>query len=654
MNDEAASSDLLLEGVEPQIEQAILNAARIELLSPRLANQIAAGEVVERPASVIKELLENSLDSGARRIDVDVEQAGIKLLKVRDDGSGISSDDLPLALARHATSKIRDLEDLERVMSLGFRGEALASISSVARLTLTSRTRGADQAWQVETEGRDMAPRVQPAAHPVGTSVEVRDLFFNTPARRKFLKAEKTEFDHLQEVIKRMALARFDVAFHLRHNGKTILSLHEAHDDTARARRVSAICGPGFLEQALPIEIERNGLHLWGWVGLPTFSRSQADLQYFFVNGRAVRDKLVAHAVRQAYRDVLFNGRHPTFVLFFEVDPAAVDVNVHPTKHEVRFRDGRTVHDFLYGTLHRALGDVRPEDQLSGSAPVTAVVRPTGPEAGEFGPQGEMRLANNVLEQPQGEPYARPAGSGSGGGYQYQYSPRPASPGAPVAEVQSAYREFFAPLPGAMPTSLPESPADIPPLGYALAQLKGIYILAENAHGLVLVDMHAAHERIMYERLKIAMANEGLSGQPLLVPESIAVSQREADCAEEHLATFQRLGFELQRLGPETLAIRQIPALLKQAEANRLVSDVLADLMEYGTSDRVQAHMNELLGTMACHGAIRANRRLAIPEMNGLLRDMENTERSGQCNHGRPTWTQMGLNDLDKLFLRGQ
>ncbi|WP_164352780.1 DNA mismatch repair endonuclease MutL [Pseudomonas viridiflava] len=632
----------------------MLNAARIELLSPRLANQIAAGEVVERPASVIKELLENSLDSGARRIDVDVEQAGIKLLKVRDDGSGISSDDLPLALARHATSKIRDLEDLERVMSLGFRGEALASISSVARLTLTSRTRNADQAWQVETEGRDMAPRVQPAAHPVGTSVEVRDLFFNTPARRKFLKAEKTEFDHLQEVIKRMALARFDVAFHLRHNGKTILSLHEAHDDTARARRVSAICGPGFLEQALPIEIERNGLHLWGWVGLPTFSRSQADLQYFFVNGRAVRDKLVAHAVRQAYRDVLFNGRHPTFVLFFEVDPAAVDVNVHPTKHEVRFRDGRTVHDFLYGTLHRALGDVRPEDQLSGSAPVTAIVRPTGPEAGEFGPQGEMRLANNVLEQPQGETYARPAGSGSGGGYQYQYSPRPASPGAPVAEVQSAYREFFAPLPGTTPTSLPDSPADIPPLGYALAQLKGIYILAENAHGLVLVDMHAAHERIMYERLKIAMANEGLSGQPLLVPESIAVSQREADCAEEHLATFQRLGFELQRLGPETLAIRQIPALLKQAEANRLVSDVLADLMEYGTSDRGQAHMNELLGTMACHGAIRANRRLAIPEMNGLLRDMENTERSGQCNHGRPTWTQMGLNDLDKLFLRGQ
>ncbi|WP_375379873.1 DNA mismatch repair endonuclease MutL [Pseudomonas hormoni] len=636
------------------MNQAVINSARIELLSPRLANQIAAGEVVERPASVIKELLENSLDSGAKRIDVDVEQGGVKLLRVRDDGSGISADDLPLALARHATSKIRNLEDLEQVMSLGFRGEALASISSVARLTLTSRTRDADQAWQVETEGRDMAPRVQPAAHPVGTSVEVRDLFFNTPARRKFLKTEKTEFDHLQEVIKRLALARFDVAFHLRHNGKTILSLHEARDDAARARRVAAICGSGFLEQALPIEIERNGLHLWGWVGLPTFNRSQADLQYFFVNGRAVRDKLVAHAVRQAYRDVLFNGRHPTFVLFFEVDPAGVDVNVHPTKHEVRFRDGRMVHDFLYGTLHRALGDVRPEDHLA--APVaTAIVRPTGIDAGEFGPQGEMRLAANaLLEQPQAQPsFNTAAGSGAGAGYQYQYTPRPQS-GVPAAEAQAAYREFFAPLPEANAIALPAGQDDIPPLGYALAQLKGIYILSENAQGLVLVDMHAAHERIMYERLKVAMASEGLSGQPLLVPESLAVSEREGDCAEENVAWFQRLGFELQRLGPETLAIRQIPALLKQAEANRLVSDVLSDLMEYGTSDRIQAHLNELLGTMACHGAIRANRRLALPEMNGLLRDMENTERSGQCNHGRPTWTQLGLDDLDKLFLRGR
>ncbi|UUD65858.1 DNA mismatch repair endonuclease MutL [Pseudomonas seleniipraecipitans] len=622
------------------------DALRIQLLSPRLANQIAAGEVVERPASVIKELLENSLDSGAKRIDVEVEQGGVKLLRVRDDGRGIAADDLPLALARHATSKIRELEDLEQVMSMGFRGEALASISSVARLTLTSRTADADQAWQVETEGRDMQPRVQPAAHPVGTSVEVRDLFFNTPARRKFLKAEKTEFDHLQEVIKRLALARFDVAFHLRHNGKSILSLHEANDDVSRARRVASVCSTGFLEQALPIDIERNGLHLWGWVGLPTFSRSQADLQYFYVNGRMVRDKLVAHAVRQAYRDVLFNGRHPTFVLFLEIDPTAVDVNVHPTKHEVRFREGRTVHDFLYGTLHRALGEVRPEDQLATPAAVETMLRPTGQAAGEFGPQGEMGLAASVLERPAESVWRSP-----GAGYQGQRS----ESSLPAAEAQGVYREFFARMPaGSAPVALPDAQGDIPPLGYAIAQLKGIYILAESAHGLVIVDMHAAHERIMYERLKVAMASEGLRGQPLLVPESIAVSQREADCAEEHGQWFQKLGFELQRLGPETLAIRQIPALLKQAEATRLVSDVLADLLEYGTSDRIQAHLNELLGTMACHGAVRANRRLTLPEMNGLLRDMEQTERSGQCNHGRPTWTQMSMDQLDKLFLRGQ
>ena len=619
---------------------------RIHLLSPRLANQIAAGEVVERPASVIKELLENSLDAGARRVDIEVEQGGIKLLRVRDDGGGIPADDLPLALARHATSKIRELEDLEAVCSLGFRGEALASISSVARLTMTSRTADAEQGWQVETEGRDMEARVQPAAHPVGTSVEVRDLFFNTPARRKFLRAEKTEFDHLQEVIKRLALARFDVAFHLRHNGKTVFALHEAPDEISRARRVASVCGPAFLEQALPIEVERSGLRLWGWVGLPTFSRSQADLQYFYVNGRMVRDKLVAHAVRQAYRDVLFNGRHPTLVLFLEIDAGVVDVNVHPTKHEVRFRDSRMVHDFLYGTLHRALGEVRPEDQLAAPAAAGQIVRPSGQAAGEFGPQGEIGLAATVLERPAVE---SSVWRSPGAGYQ---SPRP-QPAIPQAEAQGAYREYFAPL--AEPSSaLPQPQGDIPPLGYALAQLKGVYILAENAQGMVLVDMHAAHERITYERLKTAMACEGLRGQPLLVPESIALSQREADCAEEHGQWFQRLGFELQRLGEESLAIRQIPALLKQAEATQLVRDVLADLLEYGTSDRIQAHLNELLATMACHGAVRANRRLTLPEMNALLRDMEHTERSGQCNHGRPTWTQLGMDDLDKLFLRGR
>ncbi|MDR6234991.1 DNA mismatch repair endonuclease MutL [Pseudomonas oryzihabitans] len=632
----------------------MIEPRRIQLLSPRLSNQIAAGEVVERPASVAKELLENSLDAGARRIDVEVEQGGVKLLRVRDDGHGIPADDLHLALARHATSKIYHLDELESVASLGFRGEALASVSSVSRLTLTSRHLGEDQAWQVETEGREMQPRVQPAAHPQGTSVEVRDLFFNTPARRKFLRAEKTEFDHLQEVVRRLALARFDVGFHLRHNGKSVLALHPASDPQSQGRRVGAVCGPAFLEQALPVDIERGGLRLWGWVGLPTFSRSQADLQYFYVNGRMVRDKLVAHAVRQAYRDVLYNGRHPAFVLFLELDPATVDVNVHPTKHEVRFRDSRQVHDFLYGTLHRALGDIRPDDQLAVVAPTTPVPL-SGPAAGEFGPQGEMRLAAAVLHDspaPPAQPFA--SGGGSGGAPRYSPTPQPYS-GAPVAEVQNAYKAFFAPLPeGAEPAPLPAEQGDVPPLGYALAQLKGIYILAENAQGLILVDMHAAHERITYERLKVAMASEGLRGQPLLVPESLAVSEREADCAEEHGQWFERLGFELQRLGPETLAIRQIPALLKQAQAARLVQDVLADLLEYGTSDRIQAHLNELLGTMACHGSVRANRRLTLPEMNALLRDMETTERSGQCNHGRPTWAQLSLDDLDKLFLRGR
>ncbi len=622
----------------------------IHLLSPRLANQIAAGEVVERPSSVAKELLENCLDAGAKRIDIDVEQGGVKRLQIRDDGHGIAADQLPLALARHATSKIMALEDLEGVASLGFRGEALASISSVSRLTLTSRTADADQAWQVEAEGRDMESRVQPAAHPVGTTVEVCDLFFNTPARRKFLRTEKTEFDHLQDVIKRMALARFDVAFHLRHNGKTILALHAANDEVSQARRIAAVCGDAFLEQAMPINVERNGLHLWGWVGLPTFSRSKADMQHFFVNGRVVSDRLVAHAVRQAYRDVMYGGRHPAFVLFLELDPGSVDVNVHPTKHEVRFREGRSVHDFLYGTLHRAIADIRPDDKLepTSASALNLQAQPavSGLEAGEFGPQGYIPLSDTPSTQPAFEP--RPQSTASFN--QSSYGQQPPQPNRPPEQYQAAYKAFAEPL-----NNLSESAQEeIPPLGFAIAQLKGIYILAENQHGLVLVDMHAAHERVMYERLKLAMADEGLRGQPLLVPEPLALSEREVDCAEQYAQWFAQLGFELQGLGPESIAIRQIPALLKQADAAELVRDVLSDLMEYGTSDKIEAHTNELLATMSCHGAVRANRRLTPVEMNALLRDMEVTERSGQCNHGRPTWTQLGMDELDKLFLRGR
>lgn len=621
-----------------------LKMSRIHLLTPRLANQIAAGEVVERPASVIKELLENSLDAGATRVDIDVEQGGVKLLRVRDDGRGIAHEDLPLALSRHATSKITDLDDLERVATLGFRGEALASISSVSRLLLTSCAEDADQAWQVETEGRDMNPRVQPAAHPQGTTVEVRDLFFNTPARRKFLRTEKTEFGHLEEVVKRLALSRFDVAFNLRHNGRTVLSLRPAHTEQEARRRVASICGPAFVEQSVTIDQERGGLRLWGWVGLPTFSRSQADLQYFCVNGRMIRDKLVAHAVRQAYRDVLFNGRHSTFALFLELDPAVVDVNVHPTKHEVRFRDGRMVHDFLFSTLYRALADQRPDGQAPGDAGSLAgaeALQSTGPvntvsgiDAGVFSGQTRMSLH---------EPAA---------GWSVSPVTRP-EPGQLAAATRSYADLYGVPAAPSMPMAEVEA-GEVPPLGYAIAQLHGIYILAENAEGLVVVDMHAAHERITYERLKQAMDLEGLRSQPLLVPETLAVSQRQADCAEEHAQWFARLGFALQRMGPETLAIREIPALLRQADAAQLVLDVIADLMEYGTSDRIEAHRNELLATMACHGSVRANRRLTLAEMNALLRDMEQTERSGQCNHGRPTWTRMSMAELDKLFLRGR
>ncbi|NLJ11830.1 MAG: DNA mismatch repair endonuclease MutL [Gammaproteobacteria bacterium] len=623
----------------------------IHLLSPRLANQIAAGEVVERPSSVAKELLENCLDAGAKRIDIDIEQGGVKRLQIRDDGHGISAEQLPLALARHATSKIAALEDLEGVASLGFRGEALASISSVSRLTLTSRTADAEQAWQVEAEGRDMEPRVQPAAHPVGTTVEVCDLFFNTPARRKFLRTEKTEFDHLQDVIKRMALARFDVAFHLRHNGKTILALHPAQDEVSQARRIAAVCGDAFLEQAMPINVERNGLHLWGWVGLPTFSRSRADMQHFYVNGRVVSDRLVAHAVRQAYRDVMYGGRHPAFVLFLELDPGSVDVNVHPTKHEVRFRENRSVHDFLYGTLHRAIADVRPEDKLEPTTTLSLHGEPavSGLAAGEFGPQGHIPLSTTPsAPEPAFQPSMHSRSSTSFNKSSFGQQPPQATHNP--EQYQKAYQAFNQPL-----DNLAESAhEEIPPLGFAIAQLKGIYILAENQLGLVLVDMHAAHERVMYERLKLAMADEGLRGQPLLVPETLALSEAEVDCAEQHAQWFTHLGFELQGLGPESIAIRQIPALLKQADAAELVRDVLSDLIEYGSSDRIQAHTNELLATMSCHGAVRANRRLTIVEMNALLRDMEVTERSGQCNHGRPTWTQLGMDELDKLFLRGR
>lgn len=628
---------------------------KIKLLSPRLANQIAAGEVVERPSSVIKELMENSLDAGATRLDIDVEDGGIKLIRVRDNGSGIDKDDLPLALSRHATSKIYELDDLEAVATLGFRGEALASISSVARLALISSTQENDSGWQVVAEGRDMETQLSPAPHPRGTTVEVRDLFFNTPARRKFLRTEKTEYTHLEDVVKRLALSRFDVAFNLRHNGRAIYSWRAGDTQLECERRVAQICGPAFMEHAVHIEIERGNYRLWGWVAQPAFSRSQADLQNFYVNGRAIRDKLVGHAVRQAFQDVLHHGRHPAFVLYLELDAATVDVNVHPTKHEVRFRDNRNVHDFIYSSLHHALANVRPEDTLARQQHPAdySQTKTEGIAAGEFKGQENIGFAHSSASHQidlNSNASADSNRMNSDSFYQRNYSPSYSTSSSVVREQMAVYSALHQ-----SPQNLPESPSeDIPPLGYAIAQLKGIYILAENAQGLIMVDMHAAHERVTYERMKSSFNEGGIHAQPLLVPESIAVSEKEADCADNFQSIFQSLGFELQRAGPETLLIRQIPIILQRAKVEQLVRDVLSDLIEHGSSERIQHHINDILSTMACHGSVRANRKLTIPEMNALLRDMEATERSGQCNHGRPTWLLQSLDDLDKMFMRGQ
>ncbi|GEK47949.1 DNA mismatch repair protein MutL [Bisbaumannia pacifica] len=645
----------------------------IRILDPRLANQIAAGEVVERPASVLKELVENAVDAGSRRIELELEAGGARLIRVRDDGGGIAEADLPLALSRHATSKIASLEELEGVASLGFRGEALASIASVSRLELISNTDDDPQAgWRVVAEGREMEPRVTPAPHPRGTTVAVRDLFFNTPARRKFLRTEKTEFGHAEEAFRRLALSRYDIGWSLRHNQKTLHQLRPAADAAGRERRIAALLGKGFLENALALDLEANGLRLWGWVGLPTFSRAQADQQYFFVNGRVVRDRLVAHAIRQAYRDVLFHGRHPVFVLYLELDPSVVDVNVHPTKHEVRFRDGRLVHDFLFSSLHRALGEARPGHQEAeeaveaGAEAATTVAAPGVAEAAPRWQQQPMALGGgDERERHPGADKVRQFMAGYRALHpdheESLLTPQPAPPGGAAAaqargEAGGGEGTSLRPIPSAPPRpSLPEEdPTQAPPLGYAIAQLQGVYILAQGRRGLVVVDMHAAHERITYERLKTQVHGGALEAQALLVPVSLAASAAEVATAEAEREAFARLGVELDVAGPETLLVRQVPTLLAEADVEPLIRDMLGDLERYGRSDRLEAHINELLATMACHGSVRANRKLSIAEMNALLRDMERTERSGQCNHGRPTWFEMSMHELDKRFLRGQ
>jgi DNA mismatch repair protein MutL len=586
---------------------------RIRPLAPELVNQIAAGEVVERPASVVKELVENSLDAGATRLEIDVEDGGARLIRVRDDGGGISADELPLALAQHATSKIATLEDLEHVRTLGFRGEALASIASVSRFALTSRVAGADAAWRVAREGGKL-DAARPAQHPPGTTIEVRDLFHNVPARRKFLRAERTEFGHIDELVKAIALARPDVDIRLSHNTKPVRLLRPANDEAALAARVGDILGEEFPANSLRVDHAAAGLRLSGWLGLPTASRSQPDQQFFYVNGRLVRDRVVTHAVRQAYADVLFHGRHPAYVLFLELPPEGVDVNVHPAKSEVRFRESRLVHDFLYRTLNEALAQTRAGAE---SVPAT-MPRP----AMAYAPTVQSGLGLGVRE--------------------------------PLADYAALFGAASARL-ASNETSIPESTSnEVPPLGFALAQLAGVYVLAENAQGLVMVDMHAAHERITYEKLKTARACDGIHSQPLLVPLSLAVSEREAAVAEEHAENLAALGFEVARSGPQSVVVKRYPGILDGADVGGLVRDVLGDLATHGNSRRLQETQNEILSTMACHGSIRANRRLTLPEMNALLREMEATERSGQCNHGRPTWVQLPMAELDRMFLRGR
>jgi DNA mismatch repair protein MutL len=572
-----------------------------------LISQIAAGEVVERPASVLKELVENSIDAGATEVSIALAQGGIKQVRVTDDGAGIGHEDLPMAFARHATSKIASLADLEAVRSLGFRGEALASIASVARVTLTSRTAGTASAFALGAEGGVMQA-ARPAAHALGTTVEVDDLYFNTPARRKFLRSDATELAHCQDVFRRSALSRPEVAFTLRHNGKVVARIGAAD----APGRVASVLGPDFARSMRPVMETGPGLSVSGYLGAPDASRSSRDAQFTFVNGRFVRDKVLAHALRDAYRDLLHGERHPAYVVSIDIDPRAIDVNVHPAKIEIRFRDSRAVHQFVFHAAAKALA-------ASAAAAPAALAAPVAVSA-------------------------------------YAARPRPAQAALGLAQPAAAYGAMLAAArdtaPGAQAPR--EDDADAAPLGYALSQLHGVYILAQNRQGLVLVDMHAAHERIVYEKLKTSLDCRTLSTQKLLVPVTFSAEALDVATAEEHAATLNLLGFDVAPISPTALAVRALPSLLSPANAAELARAVLRDIREYGASRVLTERQNELLATMACHGAVRANRALSVHEMNALLREMERTERSGQCNHGRPTWYQMSLSDLDKLFLRGR
>ncbi|WP_211324309.1 DNA mismatch repair endonuclease MutL [Undibacterium pigrum] len=624
-------------------------------LPDNLISQIAAGEVVERPSAVVKEVLENALDAGASNVVIRLEEGGVKRIAITDNGRGIPPDQLTLAVARHATSKIASLDELEHVATLGFRGEALASIASVSLLTLTTRTADAPHAWQIENG------KVSPASGAQGTTVDVQDLYYNTPARRKFLKSEQTEFGHCAEIVRRIALARPDVSFSLSHNGKAV----DHWNVSAIDKRSAQILGEAFSNARLSLDESAGPLRIHGFVGLPTASKARADAQFFYVNGRFVRDKLLTHAVRAAYQDVLHGDRYPSYVLGLDLDPALVDVNVHPSKIEVRFRDSRSVHQFVFHAVSRALAQTSATAFGTVPGPMSAgsgIATPNG--GGTPWISGEQTTFAAQFANP--SPYAGGGGGSNSGGYgnAYQNPYRP-QPNGGVTQSMENYGAFFSPginsgvnEAGAsyapanqVANSLPD---DDYPLGFALAQLHGVYVLAQNSKGLVLVDMHAAHERILYEQLKNALDENSMPVQPMLIPVTFFADGVEVGTVEEHQDTLKALGFDMAAISPTTLAVRAVPALLKNADAQSLARDVLREVREFGGSRVLIDRRNELLGTLACHTAVRANRSLTVPEMNALLRQMEHTERSDQCNHGRPTWVQLGLNDLDKMFLRGQ
>ena len=609
---------------------------QIRQLDDNLINQIAAGEVIERPSSLLKELLENSVDAQATHIDIQIDKGGIKRIQVRDNGHGIAKEELAIALSRHATSKLDSVEDLFSMHTLGFRGEALPSIAAVSRMCLKSKTADQSSGFEISIEGGNLLDTVKPSALEQGTIVEVEDLFYNTPARRKFLRTEKTEFNHCDAVVRRVALANPSVEINFVNDGKPVLHVFLANNQIEQEKRVGGICGKPFAGGCVYIEDQVDLMSLDGWIGLPTFSRSQRDLQYFFVNGRAVNDNLVAHAVKRAYSDVLYHGRHPAFVLYFTIRPDLVDVNVHPAKTEVRFRENRAVHDYIYRTIHRSIAHFTTEQSnIAAPSPESAFRARTSGSGGYGSPQAQRNFQSMVQEQL--STYEKLSGSLN----------------------ESNAIENHVHLPTVLPPQYHDAedrsdPSDIPPLGFAIAQFRGIYIIAENRDGLIMVDMHAAHERITYEALKAQIDQKKIRQQPLLVALQINVSQREVQICEQFSQDFSAMGFDVDILGEEKIVVRSVPELFGKSDVETLVRDIISDLQEHGVSQRAADARDEILSSAACHGSVRANRKMEIAEMNALLRQMEEVERSGQCNHGRPTWMSVSLNEIDKWFMRGR